>query len=77
MKWGRVKINRDQNELCWTEYSTKSIFRPTFGHRISIFYSSSVSFEQKEANCTIFAKKFCIDFCTDDFKENLHIFSFS
>ena len=34
------------------------------------------SLEQKETDCTSFAKKFCIDFSTGAFKENLHIFSF-
>ena len=37
-------------------YPTKSILRPTSGHRISTFYSSLESLEQEEADCTIFAK---------------------
>jgi len=43
---------------------------------ILIFYSSLESLEEKEADCKVFAKKFCIDFCTDAFKEILQIFSF-
>ena len=40
---------------------------------ILIFYIFLESLEQKEADCTIFAKKFCIDFRTDAFKEIVHI----
>ena len=47
------------------------MFRPTYGHCISNFYGSLESLEQREADCTIFAKKFCSDFYTDVFIENL------
>ena len=57
-------------------YQTKSLFRPTFGYWITTFYSSLESLEQKKADCTIFAMKFCINFCTNVFKRNFHIFSF-
>ena len=57
-------------------YLTKSIFRPISGHWIITFYSSLKSLEQQEADCTILAKKFSMEFCTDVFTENLHIFSF-
>ena len=43
-------------------FPTKSIFRPSSGHWILTFYSSSESFKQKEADCTIFAKKFYLVF---------------
>ena len=59
-----------------TELQSKSIFRLTSGHWILKFYSSLESLKQKEVDCTIFAKKFCIDFCTDAFEENLQISSF-
>ena len=36
-------------------YPTKSIFRPTYGHWVWIFYSSLESLQQKEADdCTFF-----------------------
>ena len=58
-------------------FQNKSIFIPTSSHLISKLYSSLESLQQKQADCTIFAKKFCTDFCTDACKGNLHIFSFS
>ena len=39
-------------------YQTKSIFRPASGHWILTLHGYFVSFEQKEADCTIFVKKF-------------------
>ena len=56
--------------------STKSIFRPTFRHWISTFYRSLESLEQKEADYTTFAKKFCIVFFLHRCQEYLHIFRF-
>ena len=43
-------------------YQTKSISRPTYSHWILTFYSSMESLLQRQADCTICAKKFCIDF---------------
>ena len=57
-------------------YQTKSKFRPTSSHWISTFYSSLESLEHEKADCTIFAKKFCVDIFTDALKENFLNFSF-
>ena len=49
-------------------FQTKFKFRPTSSHWISTFYRSSESLQHKEADCSISAKKFCVDFCTDAFR---------
>ena len=48
---------------------TKSIFRPTSSHWISIFYSSLESLRPKQADCTIFASKFCTNFAQTPLQE--------
>ena len=48
---------------------TKSIFRPTSSHWISIFYSSLESLRPKQAECTIFATKFCTNFVQTPLQE--------
>ena len=55
---------------------TAWVLMHTAGHWILTYISSLESLKQEKADCTNFAKKFCIFFCTDAFKENLHIFSF-
>ena len=56
---------------------TKSLFIPTFSHRMSTLYSSFESLWQKQLDCTMLHKKFYTYFCTDAFIGNLHIFCLS
>jgi len=76
---GALTYSRNHQAYCpnplFYLYPTKSIFRPTFGHWISTFYSSMKSLEQKKADCTIITKNFSTDFCKDAFKEMLNICS--
>ena len=60
----------------WYLYQTIFIYRATTFHWISFstFYNSLESLKQKQGDCTISAKKFCVDFCTQTLKKILQIF---
>ena len=68
--WGCSNFLTLLFNTCPSISAQSGVFKP-----ISTFYTSLESLKKK-ADCTIFAKKLCIDFCTNAFKENFHIFSF-